>query len=196
MAGERPGRREIEETIFEMFQLAADLEASPRVPLASELVGEVMFSNRHIEKFDDRPPEFLQDLAQNPRVQQIAARCARRRQDGKPVPKMKVYNIRDAIFEALLYRFAIDPTMVAFGEENRDWGGAFAVYRGLTEALPYHRLFNSPISEAGIVGAGGGIRHGGRPGGGGADVLPTSWAGRATSYSTSSPSGRPCRPGN
>jgi len=33
------------------------------------------------------------------------------------------------------------------GEENRDWGGAFAVYRGLTEALPYHRLFNSPISE-------------------------------------------------
>jgi len=43
--------------------------------------------------------------------------------------------------------------MVAFGEENRDWGGAFAVYRGLTEALPYHRLFNSPISEAAIVGA-------------------------------------------
>ena len=30
-------------------------------------------------------------------------------------------------------------------EENRDWGGAFAVYRGLTEALPYHRMFNSPI---------------------------------------------------
>ena len=69
------------------------------------------------------------------------------------MPKMKVFNIRDAIFEALLHRFAIDPTMVAFGEENRDWGGAFAVYRGLTEALPYHRLFNAPISEAGIVGA-------------------------------------------
>ena len=66
---------------------------------------------------------------------------------------MKVFNIRDAIFEALLHRFAIDPTMIAFGEENRDWGGAFAVYRGLTEALPYHRLFNAPISEAAIVGA-------------------------------------------
>ena len=61
--------------------------------------------------------------------------------------------MRDALFEAMLHRFAIDPTMIAFGEENRDWGGAFAVYRGLTEALPYHRLFNSPISEAGIVGA-------------------------------------------
>jgi 2-oxoisovalerate dehydrogenase E1 component len=43
--------------------------------------------------------------------------------------------------------------MIAFGEENRDWGGAFAVYRGFTEALPYHRLFNSPISEAAIAGA-------------------------------------------
>ena len=66
---------------------------------------------------------------------------------------MKAYNVRDGIFEAMLHRFSIDPTMVAFGEENRDWGGAFAVYRGLTEPLPYHRLFNSPISEAGIVGA-------------------------------------------
>jgi 2-oxoisovalerate dehydrogenase E1 component len=43
--------------------------------------------------------------------------------------------------------------MVAFGEENRDWGGAFACYRGLTESIPYHRLFNSPISEGAIVGA-------------------------------------------
>jgi len=44
--------------------------------------------------------------------------------------------------------------MAAFGEENRDWGGAFGVYRGLTEALPYHRLFNTSISEGAIVGAG------------------------------------------
>ena len=43
--------------------------------------------------------------------------------------------------------------MVAYGEENRDWGGAFACYRGLTESLPYHRLFNSPIyQKAAIVG--------------------------------------------
>ena len=52
-----------------------------------------------------------------------------------------------------LDRFYVDPTLVAYGEENRDWGGAFAVYRGLTEALPYHRLFNSPISEGAIVGS-------------------------------------------
>ena len=87
------------------------------------------------------------------RVQQIKGKIRTPLLDGKPVPKMKAFNIRDAIFEALVHRFSIDPTMVAFGEENRDWGGAFAVYRGLTEALPYHRLFNAPISEAAIVGA-------------------------------------------
>ncbi len=143
----------MEATIFDMFQLAVDLEASPRVTVDSDLVSSVMFSNRKIEKFDDRSPEFLQDLNENPRVQQIKGKIRTPTFEGKAVPKMKAYNVRDALFEAMLHRFSIDPTMIAFGEENRDWGGAFAVYRGLTEALPYHRLFNSPISEAGIVGA-------------------------------------------
>lgn len=146
-------RASIEETIFEMFKLSADLDASPRVPVESELVSSVMFSNQKVEKFDDREPEFLQNLSDNPRVQQIRGKIRTPMHDGKPVPKMKAYNVRDGLFEALLHRFAIDPTMIAFGEENRDWGGAFAVYRGLTEALPYHRLFNSPIAEAAIVGA-------------------------------------------
>jgi 2-oxoisovalerate dehydrogenase E1 component len=143
----------VEETVFETFKMAADLETSPRVSLDSELVGSVMFSNRRVEKHDDRTPEFLQELASNPRVQQIKGKIRTPTFEGKPVPRMKAFNVRDAIFEAMLHRFSIDPTMVAFGEENRDWGGAFAVYRGFTEALPYHRLFNSPISEAGIVGA-------------------------------------------
>jgi 2-oxoisovalerate dehydrogenase E1 component len=146
-------RASVEETVFETFKLATDLEISPRISMDSELVGSVMFSNRHVEKHDDRTPEFLEDLASNPRVQQIKGKIRTPTFDGKPVPKMKAYNVRDAIFEAMLHRFSIDPTMIAFGEENRDWGGAFAVYRGFTEALPYHRLFNSPISEAGIVGA-------------------------------------------
>jgi 2-oxoisovalerate dehydrogenase E1 component len=153
-AGELDSTRErVRATVFEMFRLAADLEVSPRISVDSELVGSVMFSNRKVEKFDDRQPELLQNLADNPRVQQIRGKVRTPLENGKPVPKLKAYNIRDAIFEALLHRFAIDPTMVAFGEENRDWGGAFAVYRGLTEMLPYHRLFNAPISEAGIVGA-------------------------------------------
>jgi 2-oxoisovalerate dehydrogenase E1 component len=146
-------RSAIESMVLDMFQLAIDPAVAPRIPLDSDLIGRVMFSNKRLEKCADREAELLQAWDQNPRVQQIKGKIRTPLFDGKPVAKMKALNIRDAIFEALAYRFSIDPTMVAFGEENRDWGGAFAVYRGLTEALPYHRLFNTPISEAGIVGA-------------------------------------------
>jgi 2-oxoisovalerate dehydrogenase E1 component len=146
-------RHNAETTVFEMFKLAADYQASPRISLDSDLVERVMFSNQKVEKFDDRKPELLQDLAENSRVKQIRGKIRTPLFEGKPVPKMKAFNVRDGIFEALVHRFSIDPTLVAFGEENRDWGGAFAVYRGLTELLPYHRLFNAPISEAAIVGA-------------------------------------------
>ena len=146
-------REQVCAAVFEMFGRAVNLNISPRIPVESELVGSVMFSNRKVEKFDHRVPELSQNPEENPRAQQIRGKVRVAVENGKPVPKLKMLNIRDAIFEALLHRFAIDPTMVAFGEENRDWGGAFGVYRGLTEALPYHRLFNAPISEAGIVGA-------------------------------------------
>jgi 2-oxoisovalerate dehydrogenase E1 component len=146
-------RAAIEATVFEMFQLAANYETAPRITIDSPLVGDVMFSNRRLAPADSRQPEFLEDLSQNSRVQQIKSKIRTPLHEGKPVPRMKALNVRDAIFEAMLHGFRTDPTMVAFGEENRDWGGAFAVYRGLTEALPYHRLFNSPISEAAVAGA-------------------------------------------
>ncbi len=132
---------------------ATSLEISPRVQ--GEYIGRVMFSNTPTESFDDRKPEVLLPLEENPRVKKIAAKERFAFDaDGKPFPKMKVYSYRDALFEAVIHRFYTDPTMVAYGEENRDWGGAFAVYQGLTESLPYHRLFNSPISEGAIVGSG------------------------------------------
>jgi 2-oxoisovalerate dehydrogenase E1 component len=125
-------------------------------------IESVMLSNGKVERFDEASPEgrarkpvLLGDIAENPRVKALAGK-ARYAFDaeGKAVPKNKLYQYRDALFEAMLHRFAIDPTMAAWGEENRDWGGAFAVYRGLTEALPYQRLFNSSISEGAIVGSG------------------------------------------
>ena len=144
-----------ERVVFEMFQRAADPAVSPRIPVSSEYVGTVMFSNARVESLDPaRKPEFLIPLSENPRVKQIAGKSRKAvDEQGNPVPKMKLFNYRDALFEALMHRYYIDPTQIAYGEENRDWGGAFAVYRGMTEALPYHRLFNSPISEAAIVGA-------------------------------------------
>jgi len=134
------------------LKLAIDDSVSPHVE--PQFIESVMFSNKRKPVLDSRKPELLDVSENNPRIQQIARRSRAGVVDGKPVAKNKVYQYRDGIFEAILHRFKEDPTMVAYGEENRDWGGAFACYRGLTEALPYNRLFNSPISEAAIVGTG------------------------------------------
>ena len=137
------------------MKLAIDDKVSPRMDMAKypNLIGEMMFSNESVDKMEDRTPEVNHPMAENPRVQQLTKK-ERFAFDanGKQHSKIKQYAYRDGIFEAIIDRFYKDPTLVAYGEENRDWGGAFAVYRGLTEALPYHRLFNSPISEASIVG--------------------------------------------
>ena len=113
-----------------------------------------MFSNGKAEK-PDQQSELSQKLEDNQRVQQLAQRNRYAfDENGKQYPVSRQFQYRDAIFEAVAHRFSIDPTMVAYGEDHRDWGGAFACYRGLTELLPYHRFFNSPISEAAIVGSG------------------------------------------
>ena len=133
------------------MKLAIDDGVSPHIE--PNFIEDIMYSNGKKEKLDDREPELLDAGETNPRVKQLARRSRAGIVDGKVVPKNRVFQYRDAIFEAALHRFKVDPTLVAYGEENRDWGGAFACYRGLTEALPYHRLFNSPISEAAIVGS-------------------------------------------
>lgn len=140
--------------IEKVFKMAIDDNVSPRMDIVGNptAIESLMFSDERIEKLDDREPEVNMPYEENPRVQQIARKERYAYQDGKLVSKNKVFQLRDAIFEAVAHRFYTDPTLVAYGEENRDWGGAFAVYRGLTEALPYNRLFNSSISEAAIVG--------------------------------------------
>jgi len=151
---------EIRETTVELItyilKLSIDPKISPHIDLDSDrnAIGKKMFSNQSVEKLDNRKPETLIPLEENPRVKAIKTK-ERFYLDrgGKPVSKAKLFQLRDGIFEAIIDRFYKDPTLVAWGEENRDWGGAFAVYRGLTEALPYHRLFNSPIAEGAIVGA-------------------------------------------
>ena len=146
----------VKATNLRNFKLAIDDSVSPRMNLDKnpDEIADLMFSNGHVEAFSDAKPDVLMPLEENPRVQAIAKK-ERWGFDanGKPISKNKVYQLRDGLFEAIADRFYKDPTMVAYGEENRDWGGAFAVYRGLTEALPYHRLFNAPISESAIVGS-------------------------------------------
>jgi len=135
---------------------AVDLNISPRADLmpTGSLLDQTMFSNQKQDSMDpERKPETLMPLADNPRVKSLAARSRSAFDaDGKRLKDSRCIGVRDALFEAIIDRFYTDPTLVAYGEENRDWGGAFAVYRGLTECLPYNRLFNSPISEGAIVG--------------------------------------------
>ena len=145
----------VKDVIFEMYKLAIDEAVSPRMDLVkdNELLGGMMFSNGSVDSLGDAQPEVNHPMEENPRVKQIAGKTRfYLDKDGKPVSSMKMYNFRDGVFEAIVDRFYKDSTLVAYGEENREWGGAFAVYRGLTEALPYHRLFNSPIAEAAIIG--------------------------------------------
>jgi 2-oxoisovalerate dehydrogenase E1 component len=147
--------KETKELMTQMLKLSIDPEISPGINIQKDpdCIGRMMFSNCSIDRMEEGIPEVLLPLEENPRVKSLKNKERFfKDKDGKPVSKAKLYQFRDGIFEAVIDRFYKDPTLAAWGEENRDWGGAFAVYRGLTEALPYHRLFNSPISEGAIVG--------------------------------------------
>lgn len=158
----------IDGVILRAYKNAIDMTISPRSTYKNvgNVLEQVMYSNQRVEKLSDAKPDVLiPTIAENPRTKSLAAKSRSGiGPDGKPLSKAKCIHVRDSLFEAIIDRFYADPTMIAYGEENRDWGGAFAVYRGLTEALPYHRLFNSPISEAAIVGTAVGYAlEGGRP---------------------------------
>ncbi len=143
------------ELLSQMLKLSIDDNISPRLNMQSDndILGRMMFSNGSVDRMEEGNPEVLILLEENPRIKAIKNKVRfHKDKDGNTVSKAKMFQFRDAIFEAVIDRFYKDPTLAAWGEENRDWGGAFAVYRGLTEALPYQRLFNSPISEGAIVG--------------------------------------------
>jgi 2-oxoisovalerate dehydrogenase E1 component len=148
-------KQDISILMKEIYSVTVDDNISPRLNLIKdpEAIGNMMFSNTTADRMDDRKPETLIPIEENPRVKQLStkARFAYDK-EGNPFSKMKTYQLKDGIFEAIIERFYKDPTLIAYGEENRDWGGAFAVYKGLTEALPYQRLFNAPISEGAIAG--------------------------------------------
>ncbi len=144
-------QQKVVERTVNVLRAASSLELSPRINARVDAIGEMMFSNEIKNKMADGEPEVL--LAKEESRLQITAKKHRFGiENGQALPKLRCLSYAEALFEAMLHRFYEDPTMVAYGEENRDWGGAFGVYRGLTECLPYHRLFNAPISEAAIVG--------------------------------------------
>ncbi len=142
---------DISRRLVEVLKAAVSPEISPRVNTTVDTIGSLMFSNQFKDRMAEGTPEVLIPKEES-RLKVTEEKFRFGLADGKPTPKLKTLTYAEALYEAMMYRFYEDPTMIAYGEENRDWGGAFSVYRGLTECLPYHRLFNTPISEGAIVG--------------------------------------------
>ncbi|MCL2509235.1 MAG: thiamine pyrophosphate-dependent enzyme [Oscillospiraceae bacterium] len=146
---------ETAERMTRICKWASDANISPYIDLKKDFyaVERLMFSNERAEKLGDRPPEALTAKADCAAYKKIRDKIRAASVDGKPTPKLRLYNIRDAISEALIDKYYEDPTLISYGEDVRDWGGAFAIYRDMAESIPYSRLFNAPISEAAIVGS-------------------------------------------
>jgi 2-oxoisovalerate dehydrogenase E1 component len=137
------------------LKLASDYERSPLLDLSNDTaaLSGMTFGHTTIDLADAPPAETSVPPAEASRVGQLAKKSRCGLLDGKRLSGAKAITYREALFEAVFEHATRDGRLVIYGEENRDWDGAFGVYRGLTEVLPYHRLFNAPISEAAIVGS-------------------------------------------
>ncbi len=145
------------ERMARICRLAADKVASPYLDFDKDpaIVERLMLNNGHQRSMDTtREPSVMGPKENCKRYNDIQKKVRTHYIDGTEVSSMKRYNIRDAVFEPMFNKYYEDPTLIAYGEDVRDWGGAFAVYRGFTDVIPYSRLFNSPISESAIVGTG------------------------------------------
>lgn len=145
-----------EQKVKAALEVAINTSISPRLSLRHDhnVMADITFNNTSIEKGKTPPGEISVPLDELPHRKNIARKSRKGIIDGKTLSGAKAVTFRDALFEAITDYAAADNRLALWGEENRDWGGSFGVYRGLTDFLPRHRLFNSPISEAAIIGAG------------------------------------------
>jgi 2-oxoisovalerate dehydrogenase E1 component len=116
-------------------------------------IGRLMFSHRETT-LPTSPAPGVGAPASSAALRALPARRAMAvGEDGAALAPLRAITLRDALAEAILHHMIHDERLVAWGEECREWGGAFGVYRGFADILPHHRLFNAPISEAAIVAA-------------------------------------------
>lgn len=136
-----------------VLELAADIDISPRLGLhrSPQVMADIMFNQSTTADFKPSASLNIQNV---PYAKTIMDKSRAGIVDGKKLSGAKAITVRDALWEAIVERVLADDRLTLWGEENRDWGGAFGVYRGLADLLPRERLFNAPISEATIVGTG------------------------------------------
>lgn len=150
---------QVREDMLYIYKIAINPEVTKMLDMKgseSDAIEKIMFSNQHIPNLEvGRKPDMLVPMEESVRLNQIAKKARFGRNGaGKDLPKSRVYQVRDGIAEPILRKFYEDPTLVFFGEDVCDWGGSFAVSRDFNQAVPRHRLFNTPIAEAAIVGTG------------------------------------------
>lgn len=68
---------------------------------------------------------------------------------------------REAMRQAISEALASDPRVFVMGEDVADYGGTYAVTKGLHQEFGTDRVRNTPLSESGFVGAGIGAALGG-----------------------------------
>lgn len=149
--------QEMSEAVVKQIRAVTELAINPihappvDIHAHPTLIGDLMFSHSQI----DKPTRRIPDLAEPESCARVRQNAKKSRHGvnagGETLSPMRAITLRDSLFEPILHHMLHDETLIAYGEECREWGGAFGVYRGLSDLLPPHRLFNSPISEACIV---------------------------------------------
>lgn len=146
-------RAAVGDQIAAVTRAAVDDAVSPPVDVAADptLIGRRMFSDRVIP-VPATPAPLLAEPSASAALRGLGRKARFGRDDaGATLAPLRAITLRDGLTEAILHHMTNDESLIAYGEECREWGGAFGVYRGLADVMPYHRLFNSPISEAAIV---------------------------------------------
>lgn len=146
-------REGVAQQIETVVRAIVTTDAAPAVDVESDptLIGKLMFSDEEIE-LPDTPAPLLKQPEESANLRKLTRKARYGLDDnGAPLSPLRAITLRDALTEAILHHMTQDERLIAYGEECREWGGAFGVYRGLSDILPYHRLFNSPISEAAII---------------------------------------------
>lgn len=105
---------------------------------------------------DPDPADVIKYMYTDTAVETVPEECAVPRVAGDmPVIKRTEdgqMTYKDAIKEAMIEEMLRDNRVVQWGEDIAEYGGAFKVTKGLTEAFGRDRVFNTPISEACICG--------------------------------------------
>jgi 2-oxoisovalerate dehydrogenase E1 component len=127
-------RDEVINLIGAVTRTAVDPAASPIIDIAADpmQIGRLMFSHEEIPV----PAGEVRLLAQPETSSRIRQDAKKSREgfgpDGAKLSPMRAITLRDGLFESILHHMRHDERLIAYGEECREWGGAFGGDRGLS----------------------------------------------------------------